>query len=369
MTENNQKKRLRAVIFAGGVGTRLWPLSRRSSPKQFEKIIGNESTLQHAVKRLFPDFNLDDIFIATGNSYVALVAQQVPGLPKNHIIAEPQMRDIGPAVGLVATILANEHPGEPLAILWSDHLVRKEQLFRKILATACKIIEKNSDHMVFIGQKPRFASQNLGWIEYGKRLEQVDGIDIHAFKSFHYRPSLEKASEYFSQDHYAWNLGYFVTTPEFLLAQYRKFAPDMYDKLERIKKAWKTPAFNKTLAKIYPTLESIHFDNIILEKLDEGDASVITENIEWSDVGAWEALKEALQKTPEQNITNGRVLTMESRDSLIYNYRDQLVVTIDVDGFLVINTHDVLLICHKNSVPKIKKLVNSFIGTENEHLT
>lgn len=360
---------MKAVIFAGGTGTRLWPLSRRSSPKQFEKVVSDKSTLQLAVNRLYPDFKAQDIFISTGEQYASIVRRQLPEIPPEHVIGEPVMRDVGPAVGLVAAIMAKEYPHEPMAILWSDHLVRKEELFRKVLKVAETIILEKKDHIVFISQKPRFANQNLGWIKYGHAAKTVDGIAIYTFDSLRYRPSIDEAKKYFSGSNYAWNLGYFVTSPEFLLAQYEAFAPDMYQELKTIQSEWKTPRFASTLKKIYPKLESIHFDNIILEKLQKENASVITENIEWSDVGAWEALKEALQVSPEQNVTQGKVLTVDARDSLVYNYTNQMIVGIDLDGFMVVNMHDVLLICHKDSVPKIKKLVNSFMGTENEHLT
>ena len=115
-------------------------------------------------------------------------------------------------------------------------------------------------------------------------------------------------------------------------------------------------------------LPKISFDNAILEKIKKEDALVVTEDLGWSDVGAWEALKEALQSTPEQNVTQGKVLLTDCRDSLVYNYTNQMVVTIDLDGLLVINTHDVVLVCHKNSVPKIKKLVERLSKSENDHL-
>ena len=110
------------------------------------------------------------------------------------------------------------------------------------------------------------------------------------------------------------------------------------------------------------------FDNAILEHINKEDAYVISEDLGWSDIGAWEALKEALQTSPEQNVINGKVLLTDCRDSLVYNYTDKLVVTIDINGLLVINTHDVVLVCHKNSVPKIKKLVEKLSESENQHL-
>ncbi len=360
---------MKAIIFAGGVGTRLWPLSRRSSPKQFEKIIGDKSTLQLAVERLLPDFKWEDIYIATGINYVNLVLKQLPKICPDHVIGEPQMRDVGPAVGLMTALLYKDFPQTPITIFWSDHLVRKEELFRKILLTAEEFIKDNPQKIIFIAQKPRFANQNLGWIEFGEVVKKIGDFSLYSFKNFQYRPDLKTASFYFKSGHHAWNLGYFITTPQFLWQQYKLYAPEMYQQLVKIQKAYHTPDFQKTLQLIYPTLTKISFDNLILEKIKHQDALVISENLEWSDVGTWDALKEALQKHAAENITLGKVLINDCEDSLIYNYNNQLVVTIDLKGLLIVNTNDVVLICHKNSVPKIKKIVESFAGTENEQLT
>jgi mannose-1-phosphate guanylyltransferase len=359
---------MKAVIFAGGVGTRLWPLSRQKSPKQFGKIIGNKSTLQLAAERLLPDFSWNDIYVSTGKVYTATAAGQLPELPKNHIIGEPVMRDVGPAVGLITAILNRQSPLEPMAILWSDHLVKKETLFRKIITTAGEIISKNPDKVVFVSQKARFASENLGWIHFGKKHEEKNGISFYDLIDFQYRPDRETAAKYFKSGQHAWNLGYFVTTPRFLLSQYERYTPNIAQGLTRIADAWGTSGFDEILAAVYPTLEKISFDNAILEKLDPANGLVVSEDIEWSDIGAWEALKEALEESKDKNVTQGKVMLTDTFDSLVYNYGKQLVVTIDVSELLIINTEDVLLVCRKTSVPKIKKFVEGLAHTEHEHL-
>lgn len=362
---------MKAVIFAGGVGTRLWPLSRKKSPKQFEKIINNSSMLQLAVERLHPNFKNEDIYIATGGKYQKVVSEQLPDIPKENMLLEPEMRDVGPAVGLIAAIFAKRSPNEPIAILWgSDHLVKEDQLFRDVLEKAAQVIKENGDRIVFIGQKPRFANQNLGWLEFGNVIKKIGGVNLYEFKELKYRPELETAKKFFLDGHHAWNLGYFVTTPQFLWDSFKEFAPAIYGKLLQIHEVVDTDKFQDVLAEVYPTIDKISFDDAVLEKIDISKAYVISENLGWSDVGAWEAFKEAFETYPLENVIRGKVVAKDSEDSLIYNYEDKkLVVCIDIDSAIVVNTPDVLLITLKTSVPKIKKLVESFQGTENEDYT
>jgi len=352
---------MKAVMFAGGVGSRLWPLSRKKKPKQFMHIVDDATMLQIVVRKLKPDIDNKDIFIITGRDYGDQAKEQLSDINSENFILEPVMRDVGPAVGLIAAVFSKLYPTEALAILWgSDHLVKKEEKFRKILKTAEAIIKKEPNKIVFVGQKPRFASENLGWIHFGNQIEELDGIKVYGFKGFKYRPNNRTAQKYFTDGHYAWNLGYFVTTPTFLWNSFKRFEPELFNKLAIIQEAVGTPDFNRVLDEIYPTIETIHFDNAILEKLQPDNAYIISEDIGWSDIGAWEALKEALEESKKANVTNGRVLLQDCTDSLAYNYdNEKLVVGIDLDDFLIVNTEDVLLVTKKASVPKIKTFVKS----------
>ncbi len=357
---------MKVVIFAGGVGTRLWPLSRKNTPKQFGKIIGDKSTLQQAVARLQPEFKPEDIYIATGKKYKDIVLKQLPGIPPENFIFEPEMRDVGPAIGLVTAILNKKDPNEPMAIIWSDHMVRDVKTFQKALRVAEKSILGDKSDFVFIGQKPRFANQNVGWIQCGEEIGEENGLSLLEFKKLKYRPKLSLAEDFFEDEHYVWNLGYFVTTPSYLFEKFQKYAPQMYEDLNKISESSK---FEETLDEVYPTLEKISFDDAILEKFSNNRISVISVDIGWSDIGAWEALKEALSENEDENVTKGKVMVEDSRDSLVFNYTNQLTVGIDLSEMLVITTEDVILVCPKSSVPKIKKLVESLAGTPHEHLT
>lgn len=357
------------AIFAGGVGTRLWPLSRQNTPKQFERIVGEKSTLQLAVDRLLPDFDLNNVYISTGKKYENIIKSHIRNVSSENFIFEPATRDVGPAVGLAMAIIGKNKPNVPVAIIWSDHFVKKERRFREVLKMGEKLVENEPNSLILIGQRARFANQNLGWIEFGEEKEVMRGTKVFSFKRTVYRPTLEEAEEFLKSGDFAWNPGYFVTTPHFILSQYKEFVPDMYKGLMKIQDAVATPKYDEVLGKIYPTLEKISFDNAVLERIDPKYISVIAADLGWSDVGAWEALKEALEVSTHENVSRGKVMLEDSVDNLAFNYTDQLVVGIDLEKMIVINTDDVLLICHKNSIPKIKKFVESLSGTPNEHLT
>lgn len=360
---------MKIVVFAGGVGSRLWPLSRKNSPKQFGKIIADQSMLQIAVHKLFPEFSWSDVYISTGKHYREQIKEQLPELPEENIIVEPEMRDVGPAVGLVISRFMKEDPNEPVVLLWgADHLVKKEELFRKTLRTAEKLVLENPEQIVFIGQKPRFANQNLGYIEFAEELMNIDGLPIHRFTKLQYRPPLEDAKKFAKDNQHSWNLGYFATTPKYIWELFKEFSPEIFEKLDQIHEAYDTDKYDEVLSEIYPTIEKISFDNAILEKMKPSDSKVISVDMGWSDIGAWEAMKEALSETDDDNVTRGKIVVENSRDTILHNDTDQLVVGIDLDGLVVVSTEDVILICPKDSVPKIKEFVGKLKGTEHEHL-
>ncbi len=361
---------MKIVIFAGGAGTRLWPLSRRKSPKQFEKIIGDKSTLQLCYERLKPTFSSEDIFVATNILYKEIVYNQLPQIPKKNFIFEPEKKDVGPAIALVMGLFSKLYPNEPIAILWSDHLVKQADIFRKILYKAGNYIKKNPDKIIFIAHYPRFPSTNLGYIKIGKKKVKIDNLNCYNFLAFKYKPDEVTAKRYFKSGNYAWNLGYFITNPVFLYKQYSVLTPNVYRLVDKILESYGKKDYPKVLEKHYSKIESISFDQAIAERIDRKNALVIVEDIGWSDIGAWEALKESLEKHQYENVIRGRVHLEGVKDSLIYNYEDnKLIVGLDFDDLIVVNTNDVTLIAKKTSISKLSQLIKNFEGTENEKLT
>lgn len=359
---------MKLIIFAGGVGTRLWPLSRKNTPKQFGKIIGDKSTLQQTVERLLPKFRPQDIYISTGGNYKHIIQAQLPYIPEDNYILEPARRDLAAAIGLAVFVLEKSFPDETIAILWSDHIMKNEERFRNALAMAEEKVDTGNSPFVFIAQKARFANQNCGWIELGKKLEHSNENDLYKFIRLKYRPALEEAEQFFTKENFVWNLGYFVTTPRFITSLYRQYMPDMCDKLSLIADAWQTKSFNQKVQEIYPMLEIISFDDAILMKIQSDQLLVISSDLGWSDVGTWDALKEALTTSKDENISQGSVLLENSKDTIMFNYTRQICVGIDLNELVVVNTGDVLLICPKHSIPKIKKFVEKLDGGPHENL-
>lgn len=361
---------MKAVIFAGGVGTRLWPLSRKESPKQFAKIIADKSTLELAVERLEETIPFKDIYISTGIDYVSRTQQMIHQIPQENIIGEPVKRDNGAAVGLMAAYLAKEDPDEPIIILWSDHLVKHNDTFMHIVETAGDLLKEEKDKIIFIGQKPRFASENLGWIETGSSKKMLNGVSFRSFTDFKYRPNEQLAREYFQSSRYCWNLGYFVTTAGFLHRLFEEHAPEIASVTNKITQVDTYDDFCERLNQHYESVPVINFDKAVLEKIDPESAYVVIDDIGWSDIGAWEALKEALSHRREDNVVKGSVELRKSSDNLVYNFEDgKLIVGIDLQDMVVINTQDVILVANKSSISQVKQFVESLEGTELEKLT
>ena len=335
------------IIFAGGAGTRLWPISRKNSPKQFGFLVGDKSTLQMAVDRV-RGFGIKNIYISTNEAYVGIVKEQIPDLPAKNILSEPIRRDLAAAVGLALLRLKAQGVAGTMAILWADHLMKNEQVFKEALVEGEKLIEKNQDRFVFFGEQPRFPNHNLGWIKLGKNIKD----DLYEFKEWRYRPDLKDCKKMLSSGDWYWNPGYFVFDSKFVLDLYKKFMPKMYVDLTGMAKD------HNKIKENYHTLESISFDDAIVQKVDPSKAVVLKVNMGWSDPGTLYALKEALEPSLEHNCEQGLNIIHNTKDSFICNEdREKLVAVIGMEGMIVVNTKEALLVCHKNDVPKVKELL------------
>jgi mannose-1-phosphate guanylyltransferase len=356
---------LRILIFAGGSGRRLWPISRQHSPKQFEPVLGDHSTLELAVKRVEAAHGLENVYISTNLRYLDTVRALLPQLPESNLIAEPARRDLAPAVALALSHIAHRGQDEPVAILWGDSYMTNTENFLAVLAAAERLVADRRAEILFVGETPRFANQNLGWIGLGDYAGDVDGLPYYHYQSLTYRPPLDECERMFAGQRHTWNTGYFVTTPRFILGLYRRCQPLMWRKLEELAAAIGRPEYDETLQQVYPQMERISFDDAILTHVEPQQALVIHGEMGWSDPGTLYALKEAINPARQINATKGLVVDQGSEDCLLYNYEnDKVLVAIGLEGMVIVNTEDALLVVHKDDIPFIKKVVNSFEGTE-----
>ncbi len=334
---------MKLVIFAGGVGTRLWPLSRVNSPKQFDRIFNGASTLQLAFDRTAPVFGAKNIFIQTVEPYREIIAKQLPNLPRENILIEPSRRDLGAAVCLAAAELRRRGYQGAMAILWSDHLMKRTEEFTGALGEAERLINAEPDRFIFLAEQPRFANNNLGWIKLGEKINASGTFALHRFAGWKYRPHLIECQEMFADGQHFWNPGYFVTSIDFLLQSYERLAPDIYQPV---------------MAGDYRAAAVKHFDEAIIEKLDLSRAAVIKLNMGWSDPGTLYALKEALQKSCEENVAHGQVAAYNTDDCLLYNLeKGKILTAVGLSGMVVINTPDALLVVPKSEVVHVTKLI------------
>jgi mannose-1-phosphate guanylyltransferase len=334
---------MKLVIFAGGIGTRLWPLSRVNSPKQFDKLFNGVSTLQLAFGRIAPVFGAENIFIQTVEPYRHIIEEQLSELPRENILIEPARRDLGPAVCFSANELWRRGHRGAISILWSDHLMKKTDQFTGALRAAEDLINLDPERFVFLAEQPRFANNNLGWIKVGEKNGEVNKFCVHKFAGWKYRPPVAECADMFASGEHFWNPGYFVSSIDFILKSYKKLAPEIYH-----------PVVNGN----YEEAEAIHFDEALIERLDLSRAEVIKLNMGWSDPGTLYALKEALEKSREENVAHGEVVAFNTSDSLLYNLeKDKILAAVGLTGMVVINTDDALLIVPKNEVVHVTKMI------------
>ena len=337
---------MKLLVFAGGAGTRLWPLSRKSTPKQFEPFFDGKSTLQLAIDRV-REFGMENVYVSTTSSYVDIVKKQIPDLDPSHIIVEPERRDVAAAVGLGLTVAKADGASGTVAVLWSDHVMERPEEFTGALKKAEKLLESDSERFIFIGEKPRYANHNLGWIHIGDKVEDGE----HKFVGWKYRPDLDVCEDMFASGEWLWNPGYFVFDLDFCLGMYREHEPQMYEALQGM-------VATSSIETEYGKLDKKHFDTAILEKLDPSQATVLSVDMGWSDPGTLYAMKELLAEHPDANVEKGNVLCHESKDCFLYNEEDgKLLTSVGLEGVVVVNAKDSILVCHKDHVPRIKELL------------
>lgn len=346
------------LIFAGGSGTRLWPVSRKSTPKQLLKLIGDKTLLQNTYDRCRQWTKPSQIYIATLKEYKSSIQKQLPKIPTRHYSLEPALRDRGPAIALAALIMHHNNPNSCFMTMWSDHnIVEKPGYFKALLSKAEKYLQDNPQATLTIGVKPTYAHTGFGYIKKGKKINNRLKLPLSSVSSFTEKPNKQKAEKFIRSGDYLWNSGYFIWKTETILELYKQHLPGVYKILEKIKPYLGTGKQQTAIDKWYPKMPKVEVENGILEKIKK-DIYTIEADFDWIDVGSWKVIKDVQSKHGE-NFVNGLHVEHNTTNSLVYNYNPkQLVTTLHTDNLVVVVTPDAILIADKDNSTELKQLIS-----------
>ncbi|MGN7399008.1 mannose-1-phosphate guanylyltransferase [Cytobacillus praedii] len=333
---------MKAIILAGGQGTRFWPLSSEDKPKQFLNLISNDSMLQETYQRFRNWLPVEKVFVVTTNKYLPLVLNQLPELQESQVILEPDRRDTAPCVALTAMHFLNQMDDEVLIIAPSDQHIGNSQVFQQALKLAEKVAEQD-DSIVTLGIHPTGPETGYGYIKANKK---------NSFSSFAYqveefieKPDINKAEELISDENVFWNSGIFIWKPSTIANNFKKHQPEM----------WKLINDNQTkLLEVYSLLPKVSIDYAILEKSE--NVFTVPVNFEWDDIGSWTSLGRIHSSDHNNNYLNGEVMEALSKNCIVYSDRKTLLI--GVEDLIVASTDEGILVCHKSEEQTIKKLLN-----------
>jgi mannose-1-phosphate guanylyltransferase/mannose-6-phosphate isomerase len=338
---------MQALILAGGSGTRFWPLSRKSRPKQLLALEGETSLLRQTVERLRPLVPPESVWICTTRALAEAVRADVPEVPPEQVLLEPQGRNTAPAIGWSVRSMPAAARDDVVLVLPSDHRVGDPEGFRDSLARAAAVVERE-DQVMTLGVTPRWAETGYGYLE----LEPGSGEDLRGgvrrVRRFVEKPDPETAERFFRSGDYLWNAGIFLFRGGRLLDILARLQPELARGLEEI------AAAPERLDELYARLPSDSIDYAVMEKLEE--ISTLPLDCGWSDLGSWTALDEVLPRDPAGNTGRGDRLAVDSRDNLLFADAGTIAV-VGVEGLVVVRTGDTVLVCPKERSQEVKKIV------------
>lgn len=346
---------MKLVIFAGGSGTRLWPVSRRHTPKQSQPFGDNETLLQKTYQRLRRGFKAEDIWLSTSAEQYPLLKRQVPGILKKHVILEPARRDTAAAIGLAAALIAKQWPNEIMATIWSDAYIKEPDQYMKILKMAEKTVRRHPDQTTLIGLKPRYPDTGLGYIKIARQVEAYGKQDIFLVDKFVEKPDAATAKKYVQSWQYLWNPGMFVFRADAMMHKFHRWLPKTAALLDKISAA-PTSKQAAALKKFYPQVEKISIDYAIMEK--DRQMLVIPADFTWSDVGTWRAVHEMLAAHPAHNVSRTHHVNIDSHGNLLFSYSGKMIATAGVENMILIETDDAILLCPKDRAQDVKTIVS-----------
>ena len=349
------------VVMAGGRGTRFWPKSRRHNAKQVLRLFGERSLIQQTVDRLQGVVPAEQIWVITNEFLAAEIRKQLPEVPAQQVIAEPEQRNTAPCIGLAAHILAERDPEAVMGVFPADHLILKEARFRKFVKAAFQAAEKTS--VVVLGIQPRWAETGYGYIEFPEKLKPGDGEALPVTR-FREKPDAKTAKEFVERGNFYWNAGMFFWRASAVLELMRRHQPKTATLLAGLP-PFGSRQFRAKLAATYPLCEGISVDYAIIEKADQV-AGFALDDIGWNDVGSWEAVYDLAKKDGAGNASRGELFAESSRG----NYVDAAkpVALLGVENLVVVDTADALLVADRMRVQEVGKIVKALEEKRREDL-
>ncbi len=342
-----------AVILAGGKGERFWPLSTSRRPKQMLSLTGERSLLAMAVERVGDIIPPQRVLVITNAELVDASRKDLPELPSENIVGEPEGRDTAAAVALAAALVAARDPDGVFCILTADHVMGDLELFRRTIQASADMAAAN-EVIVTIGMKPTEPSTSYGYIEAGEKLEGAGEPEFFRVRRFVEKPDTETARGYIGTGRYYWNSGMFIWSIATLRAGFKKHAPHLHKLMDELQKVAGSPGFIERLAELYAPLEKISIDYALLEKADN---IVMAKGVfAWDDLGSWPALDRHFEHDPEGNVGIGDVQLLDSRRNIIFS-RGRLTALIGMEDCIVVQTDRVTLVCPKERSQEIKSMV------------
>jgi mannose-1-phosphate guanylyltransferase len=347
---------MKVLILAGGSGTRLWPLSRLTKPKQVQPFLDNLTMLQHTWRRCRRSFSNHDIFVSTTKAHLKEVKRQLPQLKIDHLIVEPAAKNTAPAIGLACLIIKKLYPHEVVVTVNSDHHVKDSQAYGRALKLGERAVKASPDALLLLGLKPTYPETGYGYIKLGPKVPGLGSSGVFTVERFIEKPPLAQAKKYLADWKYLWNSGLFMFYPESLLKLYHQHSPAVWHRLQRLK-IGRLPGGEWTVNNSQEFLKfpALSLDYAVVER--SRNLAVLPAEFGWSDVGHWRTIYDLLVDQAGANVSKGRYVGIASQGNLIYSLAGKLVATVGVEDHVIIDTGDALLVCPKAKAQDVKHLV------------
>ncbi|OAB79647.1 mannose-1-phosphate guanylyltransferase [Cochleicola gelatinilyticus] len=347
-----------AVIMAGGIGSRFWPVSTKELPKQFHDMLGTGQTLlQKTFSRLNALMPSENIYILTNERYLSLTLQQLPEISEKQVVLEPAMRNTAPCILLSALKIKKENPDALMLVAPSDHWIEDEAAFATDVQ-ACFDAAQRDDRLVTLGIAPTFPNTGYGYIES----EKEGHSPIKKVRQFREKPDYETAKQFLAEGNFVWNAGIFIWSVKSIIRSFEKNMPIMHALFSEGNPVYNTSEEASFISKNYPLSENISIDYGILEKAE--NVYVKQATFDWNDLGTWGALHDKLSKDSHENAVVRAIPNLkDAHGNMIYTETQKLVVVEGIDDYIIVDKENVLLIFPKKKEQDIKTLLNE-VGTK-----